>query len=338
MAKYLTDRQDRKLEEMARKLDGLVVQNNRFNASLRGTGTDFGTPIVPRTSIPAATRIVQAGSDIFTPGKGTAYLFRVATGGEIEPRVDNDGAVIFKDVYNLSTQAYEPNNAEPTTDYIGPNTDILYAHMDRSGKLFIPADNEGMANEAHLGTIRLGWLAPILSGGSKYYQDDGSSYPSAGAPDTNWALMDGISNVSPGSGIAMWDRGGGDSDPFFLRAKDAIANCDNTAAGRTVPPGDPDVDEVQLQDHLDHTHNVLDLCERQYVKGVGNDPKLCQWDLVGGNCETECVSTVRDASDCTAAAPVGVLEHTFVNGQASAVENFEVTMPNKKLHFFERVA
>jgi len=111
MAKYLTDRQDRKLEDVIRKVDGFTPRNNRLPSPSRfSTGTDFGSPIVPRTVIQAATRTVQAGSDIFTPGLGTAYLFRVATGGEIEPRLDSDGAVIFKDIYNLSSKEYAPRH------------------------------------------------------------------------------------------------------------------------------------------------------------------------------------------------------------------------------------
>ena len=129
-------------------------------------GTDFGTAIVPRTTIPAVTRTVQAGSDLFTPGVGTAYLFKIATGGEIEPRLDLDGNAIWKTVYNYSTKEFlsndvamelqgggvlEVQNDNPLdlqadlgpTDYIGPNTDVPFAVMDRSGLLNIPADLQG---------------------------------------------------------------------------------------------------------------------------------------------------------------------------------------------------
>lgn len=330
MAKYLTDRQNQKLEEIARWYDGLTAQQRRQPApAFLTTGTDFGTPIVPATTITAASRTVQVGSDDFDPGTGTAWLFRKSSTGKLEPRLDDSGSIIVKTVYNLSNRTFEPN-ASGAPDYIGPGTPILFALMDWSGLLYIPSGESSRG--LPVGAFILGYLAPIIDGATKYYIDRD------GLADTDWALADGISNVSPGSGIAMWDRGGGDSDPFFVRAKDALAICNNTAAGRTVPPGDPDVDEVQLHDHLDHTHNILDLCEKQYVKGFGADPKLCAWDLVGGNCATECVSTVRDEADCTSAAPTGVLEHTTTNGQASVVEYFEVTPPNKKLHFFERVA
>ena len=145
MAKYLTDRQDRKLADIVRKVEGLTGRNNRGpKPELFGApGTDFGVAIVPRTDIPAATRTAQAGSDDFEPGLGTAWLFKIddAT-GLITPWLDNGGAVIFKDVYNFSSKAC-PSNDAGETDYIGAKTCVLMAIMDRNGKLCIPSDEQG---------------------------------------------------------------------------------------------------------------------------------------------------------------------------------------------------
>ena len=129
-------------------------------------GTDFGTPIVPRTTIPAATRTVNlGGSDTFTPGEGTAYLFRRDTDtGDISPWYDRDSNVIWKTVYNYSSIRYEPNAAQApvlnsmdggtlnlmrgsnweqmlqsvSTDFLGPDTAVPVAMMDRRGDLNIP--------------------------------------------------------------------------------------------------------------------------------------------------------------------------------------------------------
>ena len=176
MAKYLTDRHDRKLADIVRKVDGLTGRNNRqVNTELLGSpGTDFGTPIVPRTLIPKATRSAQPGSDDFCPGEGTAYLFKLdeATGC-ITPWFEAGTTnVIFKTVYNLSTtQEYQSNDiaflledggiyeleddtpfeleADPGgTDFIGPDTPVLFAAMDRAGKLFLPPD-EGLGTVQH---------------------------------------------------------------------------------------------------------------------------------------------------------------------------------------------
>lgn len=456
MAKYLTDRQDRKLEEMARKLDGLSGRNNRLpSPSSQITGTDFGSVIVPRETIPAATRNVQAGSDDFTPGVGTAYLFKRATGGEIEPRLDRDGAVIFRTVYNLSTQAYAPNNAAPTTDYIGPNTSVLFAMMDRSGKLFIPPDEEddGTAQIAKNGgspiaafsgstpgsgtvdiwtftngtiadslenvtaynfydypvpaneliiirkdetsgrwlvdmdgqhtieddqgspgtetlfpyeTLKIAttnpsgnvtvtktsttvtasidlnssndglppgafvpsYLEPILDTG-KYYMDRD------GAADTNWALADGVSNVTPGSGIVFWDRASS-GDTFFVRAHTVLEDTDDTAFGRTVA-ATPDDDEVTIavavDTHVDHVHSFdIDVCHDDVL------PSETHFDF--STADTKFTSIQKKATS-TIGDPLD-LEHTVIltltNDQGADDDKIEMTPPNKHLHWFERVA
>ncbi len=323
MAKYLTDRQDRKLEEMARKLDGLSGRNNRLpSPSSQITGTDFGSIIVPRTTIPAATRTVQAGSDKFEPGEGTAYLFKRATGGEIEPRLDRDGAVIFRTVYNLSTQAYAPNNAAPTTDYIGPETDILFALMDRSAKLYIPADDEAMAAGLPVGAIVQSWLQPIVDTGKKYIDRDG-------AADTDWALMDGASNASPGSGIDLQD--------FFVRgAADDLNDADDTAAGRTLA-GTPDDDEVRIQvavdAHVDHIHQFnTDQCHGDVA------PTDTHFDFsTNATQDTSIQKTVAGGSMTLSHTVITTLTNNQ-GGTIPAVEHIEMTPPHKKLHWFERVA
>ena len=181
-----------------------------------------------------------------------------------------------------------------------------------------------------------GTLAPKQDETGFYYIDRD------GVPDTDWALMDGISNsiARGGSGIAMWDPAD-DNDTFFVRARGSATDADDTAGGRTVPFADPNQDIIQLNDHNDHSHEILDLCEIQYQAGSGGDPNLCAWDPVNGNCGTECVSDVRTASSCGDTDVPGVLEHTFGNGQGTdpmVPDDFNVAPPNKAWHWFERIA
>lgn len=192
----------------------------------------------------------------------------------------------------------------------------------------------GITGGLPIGAVICDVLLPIEDGTTdKYYIDRD------GVLDTDWALMDGKSNLTPGSGVAVWDRKGTDSDTFFVRAKDSLAVANNTAAGRTVPSGDPNVDVITLQDHNDHTHEILELCEKQFVLGTGADPKLCAFEIgAGGACDTECTSVVRDPLLCSDPAPEGVLVHAFDNGQRANLKEFLVTPPNKQLHWFERVA
>ena len=184
-----------------------------------------------------------------------------------------------------------------------------------------------------IGSFIPSYKLPIQDGATnKYYIDRD------GVMDKDWALADGISNPSPASGIAMWDRGGSDSDTFFLRAKESLANADNTPKGRTVPPGDPNVDVTTLNDHDDHSHQILNICSRQFVAGTGGDPLLCSFPPDGSGCFVECVGGVKKEGACAQSAPVGVLEHAFDNGQGAILKELEMTPPNKQLHWFERVA
>lgn len=488
MAKYLTDRQDRKLEDTVRKVDGLAGRNTRLlSPAFKFPGTDLGSLIVPRTTIPAVTRTVQAGSDKFEPGVGTAYLFRVATGGEIEPRVDNAGVVVFKTIYNFSTKSYAANNPAPTTDYIGPTTSVVFAFMDLSGKLFIPggddlfdvsADdgttvtidpkdtldfdatdqdwdteangtqvNRGIvvkistdgadstikrlqtaidksplqnvvlsgsrtsgttpvlvksgtrnsiefaasatsiidlvggagkitysvhnplatirddaaATEAlnyedileitsdigkftvtkvgsvvtvnlsgagdHLGVFKPNYLEPILDNG-KYYMDSGSG------ADTDWALADGASNASPGSGIQLATQSGTASS-YFVRARaGTTGNAADTAFGRPVVAGDVDNDEVKIEisvdAHPDHLHQFT--------------PDTCHGDVAATTHFDFSTSATRNTS-IQKASPGGgalTLDHTVVltltNNQGASDEHIEMTPPYKELYWFERVA
>ena len=177
-------------------------------------------------------------------------------------------------------------------------------------------------------------LAPIQVDGFYYINRSGFA-------DTDWALMDGISNSlgRGGSGMAMWDPAD-DNDTFFVRAKGSATNADDTAFGRTVPAADPDVDIVLLQDHTDHSHESLGLCNAQYVLGSGGDPRLCAYPASGANCETECTGGVQASGDCSSAAGDGVLGHTFDNGQGPDVDPVDILMtpPNKQWHWFERIA
>jgi hypothetical protein len=203
--------------------------------------------------------------------------------------------------------------------------------------VYICREGSGSSGKgAPIGTVWGGVLAPIADVGDKYYMDRD------GVADTDWALMDGFSNANPGSGVTTWDRRGSpEKDTFFIRARDSTTNADDTAAGRTVAPVFPQVDLVTLSDHFDHTHEILDLCEHQVAVGSGGDPQLCVWDPLSPGVCSEGTSTVRDDTDFTAAAPAGVLEHTFTNGQGVAdptVNDIEMTPPNKQWHWFERVA
>ncbi len=157
-------------------------------------GTDFGTAIVPRTTIPAVTRTVQVGSDKFEPGVGTAYLFKISTTGEIEPRLDLDGNPIWRTVYNYSTKSFASNDVAlelqgggvldvqddnplemqadlGPTDYIGPTTDVPFAVMDRSGQLNIPADLQGTGTSttriARIGSTKVDAATGTLTPGTR---------------------------------------------------------------------------------------------------------------------------------------------------------------------------
>ncbi len=175
---------------------------------------------------------------------------------------------------------------------------------------------------------------PVQHTDGLYYQNRD------GLPDTDWAFMDGVSNslANGGSGMAMWDQAD-DGDTFFVRARGSHTDADDIAAGRTVAAVDPNIDIIQLQDHLDHSHEVLNLCNAIYQLGTGGDPRLCAYpeSAGGGSCDTECTSGVKDAAACGTDAPVGVQEHTFVLGQGDNVKEFEVTPPNKQWHWFERI-
>lgn len=205
--------------------------------------------------------------------------------------------------------------------------------------VYLCREGSGAAKGAPIRTVWGSTLAPIQHTDGFYYQDRNN------LPDTDWALMDGFSNslVRGGSGVTMWKRprpgvADVDGDTYFVRARDSATDADDTPGGRTVPFGDPNVDLIQLNDHNDHAHEILDLCEQLADLTGGGDVKLCAWDQVGGVCATECTSGVKLTGDCGSAAELGVLEHTFVNGQAPTVIEFEVTPPNKQWHWFERIA
>lgn len=128
-------------------------------------GVGYSVAIVPRTDIPKATRPGGSGME-FCPGKGTAYLFRIDdVTGCVVPWLDSDGNVIFKDVFNFSFRDCPSNDVSFTledgslytleddtpfeleadsgsTDFIGAETCVLMAIMDRNGKLCIPPDED----------------------------------------------------------------------------------------------------------------------------------------------------------------------------------------------------
>lgn len=498
MTRKLTHRKLFRLEQTIRQFETRPLRYQRdVNAkSFLGTpGTDFGTVIVPRTTIPAVSRTVQAGTDDFKPGEGSAYLFKVvAGGGAIVPRLDSSGTIIFKTVYNFSSQSYAPNNPDPTVDYIGPATPILVAVMDWAGKLCIPAgaqeeasgiffisaDNGATVTIAALNTVdfnttdlavseanlvqadrglvvqvetdggdptikRLnfaidksplqqivlsgqfdttnspvlvrdgtrnsiafdasaGTLPPIqlaetgastgiidvtprnpfhvirddagptevdldyadklelksddgnftvtksnstvtanLSGSglpvgavimgtkatftvaTKEYMDRG------GAADTDWALMDGTSNLMPGSGIQMATKSGTESE-FFVRALSGTAAASNTRFGRDsiALTADPDEDQVEfvISDHADHFHKV--------------DADVCDFDTIGPDAQEFqfSVADKRTTGVVDSGGSPAALTHTLTitNHQDTSGAKIEMTPDHKKLHFFERVA
>lgn len=212
MARRLTPRKLNRLDETIRRVETRPLQYQRDISAkpfLGTPGTDFGTPIVPRTTIPKAKRTVQAGSDKFEPGVGTAFLFRVSAIGEIEPRLDSDGNAIWKLVYNFSLNEYTGNDVSlemqssssgsealetqsgdtfdlqsdaGDVDYIGPTTDVLIAIMDRSGKLCIPPDEKGTGTA----TTKIARL-----GGTKIDAfDQGTTTPGTGTVEV-WEFNNG---------------------------------------------------------------------------------------------------------------------------------------------------
>lgn len=153
-------------------------------------GTDFGTPIVPKTTITAATRVVSGSSVTFTPGSGEAWLFRHDTSGDLEVWKDSDNNPISKTVTNLSFETFEPNPNNETsatpfsfmdgtafewmdgtafdfmpatggTNYIGESTAILKATMDRQGKLTIPHSQQQLQTP----TVQVQRAVVVESGG-----------------------------------------------------------------------------------------------------------------------------------------------------------------------------
>lgn len=157
----LQKRQHVQIGDTIRRVEASPTGSPRIlRQSYPSHGVDFGVAIVPRTDIPKATRPGGSGTE-FCPGKGTAYLFKIDGATDcVVPWLDSDGNVIFKDVYNLSTtQEYQPNDLtfllesgsiyeleDDTafelegggTDLIGLSTPVLFASMDRAGRLFLP--------------------------------------------------------------------------------------------------------------------------------------------------------------------------------------------------------
>jgi hypothetical protein len=173
-----------------------------------------------------------------------------------------------------------------------------------------------------IGSIIFSYKAPKLVSGKYFIDRDGNA-------DTDWALMDGVSNASPpGSGITMWDRTSS-GDMFFVRARNALTDADDTAFGRSINRStDSDVAGFSVDDHEDHRHTF--------------SPDECHADVVGTNDHFD-FSTIGPINTSGALAIPGntalTLEHTVQissndNGTAS---NLELRPPYKKLHYFERV-
>jgi hypothetical protein len=195
----------------------------------------------------------------------------------------------------------------------------------------VTVDFDGDVAELPVGTVIMSISAPILD--TKYYMDDGT-----GTADTRWALMDGDANGAF-SGIIM-ATSSGTADSWFVRGKPGTSGdaSESDVGGRTVPAGSIDDDEVEIEiaDHDDHAHTVTTTaCDDATAPGTGT--KQFEFATIGAQGSSGTLHT-----DGVTAAPAGVREHsiTITNGQQGtpSEDKWEMTPPNKKLYFYEKIA
>lgn len=301
-----TDGGDATIKRVSHAIDKSPLQN----VVLSGTATSGTTPVLVRDGTRNSLELIASDTDSpidIAGGTGTLTF----TSNDPLHTVDGDTgsqSLDFRDTLELTVSG---DGSFAVTKAL----DIVTATLTINDQLPI-------------GTVIMSAYEPILSGG-KYYIDDGTGTTTA---DTDWALMDGTSNASPGSGIEMWERGGSPDDTYFVRAKDSLGTegqfIANTAFGRTSPvAGDSDI--ASIDDHEDHVHDVLpDACHVD--PGAGTD----HFDFTAS---TQNWTSIQKKASATIGDAL-TLVHVIDNGQGGADNEVDLMPAHKKLHFFEKVA
>ena len=297
---------DATIKRLMIAIDKSILQN----IDLSGTATSGTDPV-----------LVEAGTR-------NSVTFSASTGSPVA-LVGGTGVIVFT--------ANDPFHT--VTDDDSTSVDLDYGdelHFESDDGDFEVSKNLGVVTVKLTGTsglpvgsVIMNVLEPILDN-TKYYMDNGS-----GAADTNWALMDGTSNATPGSGVLMATRDTSTAEEeYFVRARAGVSgDATDTAAGRTVNTGTPDDDEVTvaIAAHDDHAHTIsTDQCHGDVAQP---DPHY-DFSTQGAQLSTGVLSTGGGA------AGSGVLGHTvnLTNHQGSSSDKIEMTPPHKKLYFFEKVA
>lgn len=207
----------------------------------------------------------------------------------------------------------------PNTETLFPTETIHFQTVKPAGNVSVSKisneiDVEIDVDALPIGAMIMGTKAPVDPGTGKFYLDRG------GVADTDWALMDGSSNVTPGSGIDM--------QGYFARGSSGGGSPSNAAFGRTgSATTNSDEVTIDVADHVEHYHE--------------HQPDTCHCDVAGS-------STHFDFSALTGKLTSGArdinnnpltLAHSMnlTNNQASG-DNVELLPAHKQIHFFERVA
>lgn len=151
MPKYLTDRQDRKLQEIINKVDGGVrEQPQRKSNSFDYVGTDNGFIGVPATTISAKSQ--TSGSA--TLGSGTAWVYKIGFGGALEewndPRKDPGGPEdpqMVLSVFNSTSTAFLPSG---TSNKIEADTPLLQIDQLRDSRFAVSPFGENSTTPVRL--------------------------------------------------------------------------------------------------------------------------------------------------------------------------------------------
>lgn len=296
-----TDGGDSTIKRIKAAVDKSVAQNFTMSGSFTGGGV-------------VLVRDFTRNNLDFTCSTGTLPPIDMVAGtGQIDIRVRNP----FHDIRNEDETDDEELDYQQALKFAGNDgcDDVLVTTVGNTVKVEYPA-------VLPVGSVIQGVLEPILDNG-KYYLNCG------GRADTDWALMDGTSNASPGSGIKINDTSSGNT--YMVKgAGGTPADLSDDAQGRPAyGPDDDDDITLAISDHPDHRHL--------------HNPDTCHADVAG-------TETHYDFTNLTGNYTGGMInigstsaetydhDPTFTNNDAASVDIFNVAPPVKKLWYFERVA
>ena len=231
-----TGTSDTTIKRLKVAVDKSVLQN----IGLTGTATSGTDPVLVRSGTRNSIELIAST---------TSPVTLIGGAGSIEFQA-NDPFHYIKD--DQATPNTEDFDYKDTLEFVHPTGEVVVSKLGSVVTVTLPGDS------LPIGSVIMGVKAPILDTG-KYYLDDGT-----GSANTQWALMDGTSNATPGSGIQMATESGTEAE-FFVRALSGTGAATNTRYGRdsTAVTADPDDDEVQIEvdDHVDHYHTIVpDAC------------------------------------------------------------------------------